>query len=47
MSQHRLDLAVAVTATDHAIGTAHAPLTVVEYGDFECPNAAEAALQRR
>jgi protein-disulfide isomerase len=43
MNQQRLDLVVAVTASDHAIGTAHAPLTVVEYGDFECPNCKNAA----
>jgi protein-disulfide isomerase len=42
MSSHRIDLAVAVSAADHAIGSAHAPLTVVEYGDFECPNCKNA-----
>lgn len=43
MSSLRIDLAVAVSAADHAIGSAHAPLTVVEYGDFECPNCKNAA----
>lgn len=37
------DLAVEVTAADHALGSAHSPLTVVEYGDFECPNCKNAA----
>jgi protein-disulfide isomerase len=38
-----IDLAVAVDATDHMIGAEHAPVTVVEYGDFECPNCKQAA----
>jgi protein-disulfide isomerase len=36
-------LAVPVNPTDHAIGPAHAKVTVVEYGDFECPNCKQAA----
>jgi protein-disulfide isomerase len=32
------DLAVPVTSSDHVVGRADAPITVVEYGDFECPN---------
>jgi protein-disulfide isomerase len=36
-------LAVPVSSTDHAIGEAHAAVTVVEYGDFECPNCKQAA----
>jgi protein-disulfide isomerase len=39
----RTDLAVPVSAIDHVIGPDHAPVTVVEYGDFECPNCKQAA----
>jgi protein-disulfide isomerase len=31
-----------VNATDHLIGRIDAPATVVEYGDFECPNCKQA-----
>jgi protein-disulfide isomerase len=37
------DLVLPVTAVDHARGPEHAPVVVVEYGDFECPNCKQAA----
>ena len=46
MPAHRLhgtDLAVPVDGTDHTLGPEHAPLVVVEYGDFECPTCKQAA----
>lgn len=42
MSRH-IDLAIPVTPVDHALGAEHSPVTVVEYGDFECPICKQAA----
>ena len=36
------ELTIPVNATDHSIGRSDAVVTVVEYGDFECPNCKQA-----
>jgi protein-disulfide isomerase len=44
MNHHRpFELAVPVSNADHMLGSEHAAVTVVEYGDFECPNCKQAA----
>lgn len=42
-SHHSIELAVTVNEIDHALGAEHAPVTVVEYGDFESPLCKQAA----
>ena len=43
MAELRFDLSAPVAPADHRIGAEHAPVTVVEYADFECPNCKQAA----
>jgi protein-disulfide isomerase len=43
VSAHQFELSSPVDAVDHVIGSEHARVTVVEYGDFECPNCKQAA----
>lgn len=40
---HPITLAVPVEPADHMQGSEHARITVVEYGDFECPSCKVAA----
>ena len=44
MNQRResITLAVPVSHSDHILGLEPAEVTLIEYGDFECPNCGQA-----
>lgn len=44
MNRHQYGkLTVSVQGRDHVLGAEHGRVTLVEYGDFECPNCKQAA----
>src|SRR5215469_11549960 len=42
LPQHAPKLAIPISDRDHAQGPAKAPLTLLEYGDYECPYCGQA-----
>lgn len=43
MNVPHFQLTQPIQSFDHVLGDPHAPVKVVEYGDFECPNCKQAA----
>jgi protein-disulfide isomerase len=41
--QAKFELSLPVTPADHRLGASQARVTLVEYGDYECPNCKQAA----
>ena len=42
LQEHQPKLAVPVSEKDHSLGRPNAPITIVEYGDYECPYCGKA-----